>query len=56
MEIKQETLGYHMFSFWVVDENGEQCSIKMSIENVMQVCEDKRKDGKHYNVVGQLDF
>ena len=53
MEIKQENLGYHMFSFWVVDENDEQYGVKMSLENAIQFCEERRKTGGNYRVVCQ---
>jgi hypothetical protein len=54
--IKQEDLGLHMFSFWVVDIEGEQISIKMSLENAQMFCENRRENGEYYEVVGKLEF
>lgn len=54
--IRQEDLGLHMFSFWVVDNDGEQVSIRMSLENAQKFCENKRKTGEYFEVVGKLEF
>lgn len=54
--ISQETLHVHMFSFWVVDIDGEQVSDRMSVENAMKLCESKRGSGDYFEVVGKLEF
>ncbi len=54
--IEQSELHLHMFSFWVVNIEGEQVSIRMSPENAQRFCTKMREGGEYFEVVGKLEF